>query len=79
MRRAFPKRSLIVGLIAVPFWYFVFVSVGYAPRIAASAVAVTFVLLMIILLVVWRRANRANRDASNRSRGGRNGEFGADR
>ena len=59
----FPKRSLAIGVISLPFWYAVFVSQGGPPKSVAVACALTLVLILIILYVVWRRANREEETA----------------
>jgi hypothetical protein len=57
--KGFPWRNACIGLVSIPFWYFVLVSQGVPPERAVIAGAAAAAILLLVLLAVWKRANRA--------------------
>jgi hypothetical protein len=60
-KRPFPKKALAVGFIAIPLWFFFFVSRGVSWTAALYAEGVAFLLFTVTLVLVWQRANRGRR------------------
>ena len=57
-KKRFPTATLIWGFVSTPFWCFYFVRLGYSLESVIAAVAFAVTLMILVLTLVWRRANR---------------------
>lgn len=55
-KKPFPKRTLAIAVVSLPFWYAFFVFQGRLSKIVAWSCAFALAVVLVILYVVWRRA-----------------------